>query len=375
MTWPPVPEISWDGRPFLYFCGTGYLGLQTHGEVIEAGRRAMACGLHTATSRSGWGSTSDHEGIEKRLMDFTGYRECLYLPTGFLSVKTALDLLRPDVTDLCGVIMTANLHPAGREAVRSTGLPVREIDPDFSQLEGKLFRDRDDRPVIVVADGVFPISGAGPMWDRLEPILESGRPVILIVDDAHGFGVLGTHGLGSLNHCGWIPGGPFEPAQCRFSNLRVFHCGTLSKAIGGYGGFVLTNDQVNRRDSCVYTGTTPSPAPVAAATRMALKIFTASPEIHQSLQNNISYFKKRMTECGIATGALPVPIWSRSFDDTAKALQFWRAMAGKGILCQYFPSYSDASRPSIRMALFATHKRSHIDRLVAAIQCASAHTA
>ena len=366
MDWPSVPEIIWNGQPYLYFCGTGYLGLQNDPRVLQAASDATQLGLHACTTRAGWGTTPYHTYVEDQLRDFTGFAEALYLPTGFGAVRAALQMLKATSSLPDFQFILKSMHPAGREA-------ARDLLPEYPIEIGLDLEDLDDLPdgatVLLMADGVLPISGKSPDFSRIPGLLNRGMKITLIVDDAHGFGVLGNGGRGTLdahNLTSVISKNGSCPLK-KHPSLRIYYCGTLSKAAGGYGGFVASSDGFDRSAVPLYTGTTPLPNPIAAATARALTILTSEPEHLANLRRNITCFSDGLRSIGLTPPPENIPVWSVSFSDMESAQAVWQSLAGQGILCQIFPAYSDATGPCIRVALFASHTKTHITRLIDAL--------
>lgn len=342
------------------------MGLQNHPSVLSALAGTRDLGLHPATTRAGWGTTQVHERVEILLRQWLGYPHILTVPSGYLSVRTALELHlgchgMPDA-----VFAMDNLHSAGRHALLGVPVPVIPVQPDLSNLLKSVHSGEFQR-ILLVADGVFPISGGSPHLETLCRNLPDNLEATLILDDAHGIGVTGSLGRGTLDRTGFTSNKEPGRIQENFPHIRHYYCGTLSKALGGYGGFIATNEPIHPGHSAVYNGTTPLPTPIAAANAAAIECVMNDGRLLESLDGNRRRFFESLRAEGIEVPQDVAPIWSRVFEDMDSALHYWRRMEDRGVLCQLFPGYSDVARPCVRVALFATHLANHLDRLLTAV--------
>ena len=193
----PGPETVIDGVCYLYFGGTSYLGLHGHPEVIEAGCAALRTfGVHTATTRAGFGTSPLLIGVELAASRFFGSEDAFYLASGYVANHALMPLL---ARDIAAVFIDDSSHYCVVEAARLAGRPVhrfRHRDP--ADLEAQLRRllPPGGRP-LVMADGVTPVTGRiAPVRDYMG-VLSRFSPATLHLDDAHGFGVLGADGRGT----------------------------------------------------------------------------------------------------------------------------------------------------------------------------------
>jgi 7-keto-8-aminopelargonate synthetase-like enzyme len=192
----------------------------------------------------------------------------------------------------------------------------------------------------------------------------------LLLDDAHGFGVLGEAGRGLFEAQGlWrhVNGGD-EAA----GGVRLAVCGTLAKALGGFGGIIPgTRDFVSaaRRASHYFDGASPQPPAVTAAAARALEIVAAEPELRHALREN-----SRRLRDGLRSLGLPVPDTETAqcgvtLGDAERMRALHAALKRRGILVPYVPAYSGIPLAGVlRFAVFATHTSEQIDRLVAEIR-------
>jgi 8-amino-7-oxononanoate synthase len=244
-------EIELDGRPCIDFCSNDYLGISAHPRVTEAFiAAAREHGVGARASHLVSGHQAEHEALEEELAAFTGRERALLFSTGYMAnLGLATALVRKRGTVLGDALNHASLIDAGRIA-RAT------LDwyphGDAAALEAKLV-ERAPGPALVLTDGVFSMDGDLAPLPALAAACRR-RGALLAVDDAHGLGVLGAAGGGSLEHFGL---GPRDvPALV----------GTLGKAFGSFGAFVagdadLVETLVQRARTYIYT--TALPAAVA----------------------------------------------------------------------------------------------------------------
>lgn len=370
MEGPPGPETVIDGRRYLYFGGTGYLGLQADPEVHRAAGEALACyGLGSATSRSGLGTTPPLVEAERQAAVFFHSETAFYFATGYVGNHILVQAL--DGT-FDAIFLDELSHYCLFEAARLAGRPVvsfRHRDPgDLSNLLRARLRP-GERP-LVMSDGVF--AGLG----HLAPLTEyvgvlSGYPgSTLLIDDAHGVGVLGADGRGLYQYAGLGERVNVDIAEedTQASGPRLFFSATLSKALGGFGGVLPVSRRLLERirtTSHYYEGASAPPVPVAAATARALELARTRPELRRRLAENVRLLKAGLRQLGLSVDDTPVPVVALSLGMAENMQRIHRALAGRGIMVPYLPTYSGLG-PSggLRLAVFATHSPEMIDRLL-----------
>ncbi len=371
---PPGPLTVVDGRQYLYFAGTGYLGLQGHPEVIRAACEAAelyGAGSATSRSRTGFGATPPAMLVEQRAAELFGCETALYLPSGYLAPQALFGALR-DATDL--VLLDEHCHHALADAARLLGKPVvtfRHRDPG-NLLEQLYLHAGDCRP-LVATDGVFAATGALAPLAEYHGILRAYPGAALVVDDAHGVGVLGEHGRGLLEHAGlfdaWVNAYEDEPwAGTQPACPRVYLCASLSKAFGGYGGIIPGTHRFIewiKIRSPVYSGTTPAPPPVAAATAEGLRIAQCEPGLRERLRSNAQTLKAGLRDIGFDVDDQPVPVACLSLDSAELLQRFQQNLAHCGVLVAYLAQYPGLPpQGALRIAVFATHTEAMIVRLL-----------
>lgn len=380
---PPGPETTLNGRRYLYFAGTGYLGLQGHPEVLAAAADAVRLfGVHSATSRSGFGNSAPVLEVERRAADFLGTEDALYLATGYAANLAIVAALEGNV-DLA--FLDADAHDSLRDAVRyltslqRAPITYRHRDPD--QLR-ELLREHawaGSRP-LVLTDGIFAVSGElAPVAEYIEILSEHENSMIL-VDDAHALGVLGNSGRGSFEHAGLeTEATNRDLAEPGARGPRMFQSATLSKAIGGHGGLVTGSraflNRVRARSGWYRAASAP-PASIAAATAKCLEIHEKQPELREQLLKNVSHLRRGLRDIGLPVVESPSPILgirieSKSALPEANAermLAIQRNLEEQGILVAYSSAYTGAGPAGmLRIAVFATHEARMLDQLILAL--------
>ena len=246
-------------------------------------------------------------------------------------------------------------HFSVRDAAAASGKPCSAFshrDPDDLRKRIAAGLLGGERPLIL-SDGVFPTFG------RLAPLREyaaiAGRyRGLLCIDDSHGVGVLGPNGRGTAEHFG-LSGG------------RIHVAATLSKAFGGYGGFVLGRQGLVsriRKQAGAYVGSTPAPTPVAAATARGIELLLADPGMRTRLRENVAQLKAGLRKLGLPADETPVPIaaWSHGSEGAMRGLQ--QELMRRGIAIAYL-KYAGAPRSGVlRVTVFSTHTPAQIRRLL-----------
>lgn len=357
----PGPRAVINGREVDYFCGCGYLSLQNHPELIRAACEALKkYGMASATSRSGFGNNPVLLEVEERASEFFGTESSLYYVSGYLGNSILLQGLR-DEYDV--IFVDRESHYSVIDGASVTHKPVvffAHLDPENLRKKIRQTLKTSERP-LVICDGVFPVSGeVSPLPEYLEVLKEyEGR--IVCVDDAHAIGVIGEKGRGSFEYFG-------------LKGEGLYFSGTLSKAAGGHGGIIAGDrgfiEKLKEKSQIPDASSPPSTA-VAAATAKALEIMLREPGLMKKLRDNVAYAKKGFRDLGFETGDSPVPIiclHSRKGVDL-KALQL--SLFERRIAVFYVAPGTYSSVPqsgAIRIAIFSSHSRGQIDRLLEEIK-------
>ncbi len=351
----PLGARVWiEGRERNYFSGTGYLGLQNHPRVQQAAIETIQrYGMATGTSRGGFGEHAVYDGLEEQARLFFGSEAVLYFTSGYLGALILAQGLRERYER---IFVDAWSHFSVLDAARLAGKPLhifQHLDAADLAAQIQAHLQSGERP-LVLSDGVFPISGEiAPAPDYLPLVKQQGG--LIALDDAHAYGVLGVHGRGTLDY--W----QIEDEDCLTS-------GTLSKALGGFGGVIPTSKRLLEeldRNSRIYTASSPVPLPVASAAACALEIARTEPELRERLWENV-----RLTREGLRAADWPVedsqvPIICLRKQEGMDLEQIKNRLYEEGICIAHVRTYSSTPPGgALRIAIFATHTTEQIERLV-----------
>lgn len=366
---PPGPETVIDGRWYVYFGGTSYLGLAGHPEVIQAAcEAARRYGLHTATSRGGFGNNPATLQVERLAAELFGQQAAFYFVSGYVSNHILIQALagRFDV-----ILADEAAHYSLAEAARLAGRPVAEFAHADPGSLRELLRQRlrpNERPLLLT-DGVFAATGDIAPLDAYVDILRAYEGASLLVDDAHGFGTLGARGRGTLEHLGlWSPGiNSIVPS----AGVGLFVGGTLSKAIGGFGGILSGPEEFIRHarsSSHYFDGASAPPSPVAGGTAKALEIVIHEPQLRERLRENVRHVRQGLRNLGLPAADSPSPVIPLVIGDAENMRRIHQALSEQGILVPYFPRYSGTGPHGLlRIAVCAAHTGAMLDRLLSGL--------
>ena len=366
---PPGPVLRIEGNEYLYFGGTAYLGLQAHPQVIAAARDAVGrYGVHAATSRLRAGVSPPVVDTEAAAAEFFGTDTAVYCASGYLAPWL---LLQAIVDQFDVLLLDDRAHSCLRDAAACTGLPCVGCRADDSpDLERQIARcaAEDLRPLLLT-DGVYSATGELAPLEAQVRSLNQCPGSGLLVDDAHGFGVIGPAGRGSLDAIGqWSVVNRLSASR---QGVRLFACGTLGKALGGYGGIVpcdLALAARIRERSNVYRGSAPPAAPIAAASAQALALARSEPERRHRLASNVAYLKQGLAHLGVAVSESCAPICAlHGFRGWPPGkLHDW--LIANGIYAPLVRGYGGVGEAGVlRIALSSEHDAAQMDALLAAL--------
>ncbi|HEX7031356.1 MAG TPA: 8-amino-7-oxononanoate synthase [Gammaproteobacteria bacterium] len=355
-------RVRVDGRDVLAFCSNDYLGLASDPRLIEAQcKAAKQYGAGSGAAHLVTGHQRIHHELEERLADFAGRERALLFSTGYmanLGIASAL-LERGD-----HVFEDRLNHASLIDAGLSSGAKFsRYAHNDFAALEKKL-ASRDGGAALVMTDGVFSMDGDVAPLDALAKACKK-HDAWLAVDDAHGAGVLGANGRGSLEHSGL--------GQDEVPVLM----GTLGKAFGSFGAFVagsgtLIETLINRARTYIYT--TALPAAAAGASLAALAIIESEPERREQLEKRIARFREGAQSIGLALMPSMTPIQPVLVGEAARAAQLSDALLEKGVLVTAIrPPTVPQGTARLRVTLSAAHSDADIDRLLETLEDVACH--
>jgi 8-amino-7-oxononanoate synthase len=362
---PPAPETVIDGVRYLYFGGTSYLGLAAHPEVIEAGCEALRTyGVHSATTRARFGTIPPVELVERRAAEFFGTEDAFYFGSGYVANHIMVAAFAEDAD---AVLVSAGAHYCVMEAARASRLPCYTFSPhDLTSLCGIV---RDFQRVLVMSDAVGPSDGCLAPIAEYCRILKGCERARLLLDDAHGFGVLGENGRGLLEETGLWPNVNTLGAN---SSVNVGVCGTLAKALGGFGGIIPgTPDFVERvrKSSHFFDGASAPASAEAGATAKALEIVMKYPGLRQNLRTNTEHLRTGLRSLGLAVPGGKTAHFGVTTGNREEMQHIHSTLKSRGIMVPYIGAYTGIPEEGLlRFAVFANHRIEQLDHLLAELR-------
>jgi glycine C-acetyltransferase len=348
------PQGAWivvNGKRVLNLCSNNYLGFADHAELKEASKRAVdEYGVGPGAVRTIAGTQTIHLELERKLAAFKHAEACIALQGGFVANLTVI----PAVTGDGDIIFSDELnHASIIDGCRlSKARVVRYAHNDVADLRRKITENKDSaRRMLVVTDGVFSMDGdIAPLPEIVEVADDYGA--IVMVDDAHGEGVLGDSGRGIVNYF-------------KLEGRVEIEVGTLSKAFGVMGGYItgpgVLIDYLKQKGRPFLFSTGLTPADTAAAIA-AVDVLTKSDELVRKLWDNAAYFQRRLKDQGFDIGHTETPITPVMLGEEKTASTFSRKLFDKGIFAQSI-SYPTVARGKarIRCMLSAAHQKEDLD--------------
>lgn len=358
-------ELQVDGQRCLNFCSNDYLGLATDPRLRQAAQAALDDGCGSTASPLVCGYNRHHQALEEALAEFTGYPRVLLFTSGWaanLGVLRALlgrgDLLVADELNHASLIDGGRLSgaqyrrvPHGQTAAFDHALTGADTDTAADALR------------LIVTDGVFSMDGDLAPLSALAR-LGARHGAALMVDDAHGFGVLGAAGQGAVAHC------QESDPDVRFPRPDIY-VATCGKALGSAGGFVAGSEAViefliQRARSWVFS-TAPPPA-LAAAARKALQIIQAEPERRGHLHALIAHLRSGAAALGLPLLPSETPIQPLMIGEDGVALAVSQRLRERGYwVAAIRPPTVPEGTARLRITLTAAHTRAQVDGLLEAL--------
>lgn len=347
------PHVTVDGRDMIMIGSNNYLGLTTHPKVREAALRALEeYGTSCSGSRFLNGTLELHEELEASLAAFVGKEAAQVFSTGFQTNQGAIAPLigRGDT-----VIIDRLVHASVLEGVRLSFGKVRRFrhnDPE--SLRKNLEASDTSHGTLVIVDGVYSMEGNLAALPEIVAVSkEFGARVM--VDDAHGIGVLGATGKGTLEH--------FD-----LTDDVDLVMGTFSKSLASLGGFIAGDAKVisyikHHSRALIFSASMPPSA--IAAVKSALEVIETEPEIRERLWENTRFLLESVQELGYETGPTETPIVPLIVGDDFRTALLWKRLFEEGLFtnCVISPGVAQGQQ-RIRMCLMATHVREDLEKVV-----------
>ncbi len=355
------PQGAWltiDGRRVLNFCSNNYLGLANHPRLVEAAQKAMAqYGVGPGAVRTIAGTMALHVELERRLAAFKGVEAAITFQSGFTANLATI----PAIVGREDVIFSDQLNHAsiidGCRLSRATivAYPHNDVDAleELIKEQGPKYRRK-----LIVTDGVFSMDGDIAPLPRLAEVAKR-YGCILMVDDAHGEGVLGRGGRGIVDHFG-------------LHGVVDVEVGTLSKAFGVVGGMVAGSQRLIdwlRQRGRPFLFSSAMTVPDVAACLAALDLLEESTELVDRLWENARYFKAKMQELGFDTGKSETPITPIMLGEAPLAQEFSRRLFEAGVFAMAigYPTVPKGAA-RIRVMPSAAHTQEDLDFAIQAFE-------
>jgi 8-amino-7-oxononanoate synthase len=350
-------RVMLNGRELVMLSSNDYLGLTTHPKVIEAAEKALRIwGSSTTGARLSNGSRRFHRELEEALATFLGKEACHVTSAGYLSCLSAVAgfATRGDV-----VLVDKNIHACIVDGIQLSHATMERFSHNSPANLREVLRFTDGEAAkILVIEGVYSMEGhIAPLSEFLEAA--EGHGCFVVLDDAHGLGVLGHQGRGTADHFG-------------VSDQIDIICGSLSKSLSSTGGFVAGSTdaieylRTHSKQTIFSAAISPSQAACAQA---ALEIIQMEPEHLDRLWTNTRRYRALLEGLnldiwGSETPAIPVVLGSRE-----RAYLFWKALMEEGVFTVM--SIAPGVPPGkdlVRTAISASHTDEDFERIEAAFR-------
>lgn len=357
------PRAVVDGREVLLLCSNNYLGLAGHPALIEAAAAATRrYGAGSGASRLVSGTLPPHVALEERLAAFKGSEAALLFNSGYAANTGILQgLFGPDDTIFSDALNHASLIDGCRlSRARTLVYP----HADTAALAGLLAREAPHRRGrwLIVSDGVFSMDGdIAPLAELCR--LKEAYDALLMVDDAHGTGVLGASGRGTAEHCGCL--GRID-----------LQMGTLGKALGGAGAYlaaprVVIDTLINRSRPLIFSTSLPPAVPAAALAALDLVEGEEGAQLRRRLTANRELFAGRLGAAGLELLASATQIVPVLVGDPAPTMAMTRRLLAEGLFLQGIrPPTVPEGTCRLRATVMATHDPAELREAAALIAAA-----
>ncbi len=343
------------GRKLSYFSGCDYFRLASHPAVLQAVQSGLKrYGLNVAASRLTTGNHSLYQALERQLETFFGAEDALLVSTGYLTNLVVAQALAGSFSH---ALLDERSHSALADAAPLFDCPIlRFKHRQLEDLARTVRRCGAGAKLILLTDGMFSHDGsAAPLKDyrRVLP-----KDAWMLVDDAHGAGVLGASGKGALEQAGT-------------GRARIIQTITLSKAFGAYGGGILGTRRLRRLildRSSIFIGSTPLPLPLANAALQSVRLLQSQPSLRARLRRNTSEVKLALTRAGMRGLDTPGPIIRLIPTCPAAAASLNRALQAERIYPPFIKYPGGPSNGYFRFVISSEHTPAQLQTLIRALR-------
>ncbi len=348
------PVVMLDGKEVINMSSNNYLGLATNEEMKKAAIEAVEkYGVGSGAVRTIIGNMDIHEKLEEKLAEFKREEATMVFQSGFncnagaiQAITSKGDLIISDSLNHASIIDGVRLSRADKAIFQHS---------DMEDLEKVLKEKRENyKNCLIITDGVFSMDGDLAKLPEIVELAEKYN-AMTYVDDAHGSGVLGENGRGTIDHF-------------NLHGRIDFSIGTLSKAIGVIGGYVAGSKVmkewlINRGRPILFSTSLP-PAAIAAATK-SVELLMESSEYTDRLWDNAKFFKEKLGKLGFNTGKSETPITPVIIGDEAKSLEFSQKLFDNGVFVSpiIFPTVAKGTG-RVRCMISAAHSKENLAKAV-----------
>lgn len=350
---PVGAKVQIDGKTYLNFCSNNYLGLASDQRLRDAAKKAIdQYGIGPAAVRSIAGTTSLHTELEEKLADFKGVESVVTFQSGFTANLAAI----PALVGKDDVIFSDELnHASIIDGCRLSGAEVvRYLHSDSGDLDLKLSAYKGQGKKLLITDGVFSMDGDIAPLDKIYEVSDK-HGAMLMVDDAHGEGVLGKGGRGIVDHFG-------------LHNKVDIEVGTMSKAFGVVGGVVAGKrnliDWIRQRGR-PFLFSSAMTIPDVGACIEAVNILCTDTELVDKLWENTKYFKNSIKSLGFNIGRSETPITPIMLGDEKLAQAFAKELFENGLFAVaiVYPTVA-LGKARVRVMSSASHDKDALDEAI-----------
>jgi 8-amino-7-oxononanoate synthase len=343
------PEVMIDGRTFIMLGSNNYLGLVSDPRVIEAARAAaLRYGTGCAGSRLLNGTLDIHVELERRLAAFVSKDDAILYSTGFQTNLGVIATLAGRAND---IVLDRRDHASIVDGAQLSRARCHRFRHNDTEHLAQVLAELDpEKGIMVIVDGVFSMEGD---IAELPAVVElcKAHGAVLLVDDAHGLGVLGEKGRGTCAHFG-------------LTDEVDLIMGTFSKSLASIGGFIASDQQTidylrHHSRSFIFSASMP-PASVGSVLK-ALEIIDQEPERIDRLWRNAETLRKGLVSLGFDTGKSNTPIIPVIVKEDHLAFRMCMMLHEEGVFVNPVPGLSvEPGNALIRLSVMATHEERHI---------------
>ncbi|MDE0012316.1 MAG: 8-amino-7-oxononanoate synthase [Candidatus Poribacteria bacterium] len=349
----PTGTINLDGRDVVLLGSNNYLGLSTHPGVIAAAVEAtQTFGTGASGSRLISGNSELYTTLETNLAKTKGTEAALVFSSGYAANTSIIpvlagedDLILSDALNHASIIDGCRLSRASKKIYQHC---------DVEHLKTLLSDSTTFRRKLIVTDGVFSMDGdIAPLPDIYD--LAAQHDAMVLVDDAHGFGVLGKDGNGTVSHFG-------------LEGKEIVQMGTLSKSVGALGGYIagsraLIELLINRARSFIFT--TGLPPATLAAVNAALDVIRSSPELRKRLFSHAKCLKTALIDLGYTLLPSETQILPVILGGPQRATRVAEALLTEGVFAPAIrPPAVPTGTSRLRLTVMATHTEAEIEQAI-----------